>query len=81
MKEITFFISKITAVSRQVSPALLPDVSASYCQRTLVDESGMIKTLTGDTTVQKWSQCLGRLVRHYPVTVTVSVLHLHTALI
>jgi hypothetical protein len=32
-----------------VSPASLPGASASYCQRALVDESGMIKSETGRT--------------------------------
>jgi len=35
------------AISCQISPALLPDVSAGYCQRALVDESGMIRTQIG----------------------------------
>jgi hypothetical protein len=36
--------AKFTAIYRQVSPASLPNVFASYCQRALVDESGMIGT-------------------------------------
>jgi hypothetical protein len=36
--------TKFTPVSRQISPALRPDVSAGYCQRTLVDKSVMIRT-------------------------------------
>jgi hypothetical protein len=35
--------AKFTAVSRQVSLALLLNVSAGYCQRALVEESGMIR--------------------------------------
>jgi hypothetical protein len=35
--------AKFTIISRQVSPALLPDVSAGYCQKALVDKSGMIR--------------------------------------
>jgi hypothetical protein len=33
-----------TAISCQVSSALLPDISAGNCQRALVNESGMITT-------------------------------------
>jgi hypothetical protein len=36
--------AKLTTISHQVSPVLLPDVSAGYCLRALVDESGMIRT-------------------------------------
>jgi hypothetical protein len=36
--------AKFTAISRQVSPASPPDVSAGNCQRALVDESGIIRT-------------------------------------
>jgi hypothetical protein len=39
--------AKFMAVSCQVSPALLPNVYAGYCQRALVDESGMILTQMG----------------------------------
>jgi hypothetical protein len=35
------------AISFQVSPALLPDVSVGYCQRAVVDKSGMIRTQMG----------------------------------
>jgi hypothetical protein len=35
---------QISAISHQVSPASLPDVSDGYCQRALVNESGMIRT-------------------------------------
>jgi hypothetical protein len=47
----------------QVSPASLPDVSAVYYQRTLVDETGIIIKSGGDTIDQKWSRCKGRLMR------------------
>jgi hypothetical protein len=36
--------AKFTVISRQVSPASLLGVSAGYCQRAVVDESGMIRT-------------------------------------
>jgi hypothetical protein len=36
--------ANFTAISRQVYPASLPDASAGYCQRALVDESRMIRT-------------------------------------
>jgi hypothetical protein len=36
---------KFTAISHRVSPASLSDVSAGYCQRYLVDESGLIGTV------------------------------------
>jgi hypothetical protein len=39
--------AKIKAISCQVSPALLIGVSAGYCQKALVDESGIIRTQTG----------------------------------
>jgi hypothetical protein len=39
--------AKFTAIFRHVFPALLPDVSADYCRRALVDESGMIRTQMG----------------------------------
>jgi hypothetical protein len=35
------------AISHQVSPASVPDVSADYYQRSLLDESGMIGTQMG----------------------------------
>jgi hypothetical protein len=38
---------KTTAVSRQMSHALLVAASADYYQRSLMDESGMIRTLMG----------------------------------
>jgi hypothetical protein len=41
--------TKFMAISHQVSPALLPGVSAGYCQRALVDKSGMIKAEIGNT--------------------------------
>jgi hypothetical protein len=36
--------AKFAAISRQVFPALLPRVSAGYCQRLQADESGVIIT-------------------------------------
>jgi hypothetical protein len=36
------------AISHQVSPASLQNVSAGYCQRALVDGSEMIRTQTGN---------------------------------
>jgi hypothetical protein len=35
-------VGKFTDISRQVSPPFLLDVSDGYCQRSLVDESGMM---------------------------------------
>jgi hypothetical protein len=46
MKRDTSY-AKFMAISLQVSPALLPDVSANNCRRALVDESGMIRTQMG----------------------------------
>jgi hypothetical protein len=40
-------LEKFTAISRQVSPDSPPDVSAGYCQITLVAESGKPRTQTG----------------------------------
>jgi hypothetical protein len=39
--------AKFTFISRQVSPASLPVVSAGYCQRAVMDESGIIRTQMG----------------------------------
>jgi hypothetical protein len=36
--------AKFMAISHHVSPALLSDVSADYCQTALAEESGMIRT-------------------------------------
>jgi hypothetical protein len=36
-------VKKITVISRQVSPDLLPGISAGICQTALVDESRMIR--------------------------------------
>jgi hypothetical protein len=36
--------AKFTSISRQISSASVLGVSAGYCQRALVDESGMIGT-------------------------------------
>jgi hypothetical protein len=52
-----------TAISRQVSPASLVDVSAGNCLGALVDKLGMIRIRWGRTIDQKWSQCMGHLVR------------------
>jgi hypothetical protein len=59
------------ATSREVSPASLPEFSTGYCQRALVDESGMIRTQMGTHNRQKLWKCLGSLVRYHSVTVTV----------
>jgi hypothetical protein len=45
----TYFVGKIHNNFPQVSPASLQDVSAGNYQRTLVGESGMIKTKMGLT--------------------------------
>jgi hypothetical protein len=46
MKEI-LFRQNSTGICCQVSPALLPDISAGNCQRALMDESGIIRTQMG----------------------------------
>jgi hypothetical protein len=46
MKEI-LRKQNLGTISRQVSPASLPDVFTGNCQRALVDESGMIKYQMG----------------------------------
>jgi len=46
-------------ISRQVYPASLPDVSAGYCQRALVDESGMIRTQMGTHNISEMVAVLG----------------------
>jgi hypothetical protein len=38
---------KLTVISGQFLSASLPDISAGICQRSLVGESGMIKTQMG----------------------------------
>jgi hypothetical protein len=45
--EKRYFIAKFTAISHQVSPALLLRVSVGNCQRALVDESGMVRIQMG----------------------------------
>jgi hypothetical protein len=51
--------------------ASLLGVSADICQRSLVDRNYL--NLDGDAQqIRKWSQCMGRFVRHHPVTVTSS---------
>jgi hypothetical protein len=46
MKEI-FRRKNSMAFSRQISPTSLLDVSASNCQKSLVDETRMIRNLKG----------------------------------
>jgi hypothetical protein len=36
-----------TVISRQLSPALLLDICAGYCHRSLIDKSGMFRTYMG----------------------------------
>jgi hypothetical protein len=52
-------------------PASLLGVCAGYCQRALVDESAIVRTQMGTLKDLRWSQCMGRLIRYHPVTVTV----------
>jgi hypothetical protein len=40
-------LTNLTDISRQVSPALLLDISADIFQRALADEPGMIRTQMG----------------------------------
>jgi hypothetical protein len=47
------------AISRHASPPSLPDLSAAYCQRPLVDESGMIKTQIGTHNTSEMVALLG----------------------
>jgi hypothetical protein len=47
MKEVVCN-QKLAAISHQVSPASLLDVSAGNCQRALVDESGTIRKTDGE---------------------------------
>jgi hypothetical protein len=55
-------------------PASLLEVSAGYCHRALMHGSEMIIIQMGTTQhIRKWSSGLGRLVRHNPVTITVTV--------
>jgi hypothetical protein len=46
-------LAKFTAFSHHDSLASLPDISAGYCQRSLVDELGMITTQMGRKMDQK----------------------------
>jgi hypothetical protein len=43
---------KVTVISRQVSLASLL-VSAGYCQRAILDESGMIRNQMGNTAIDQ----------------------------
>jgi hypothetical protein len=45
--EKRYFWAKFTATFLKISPPSLPDVYAGYCQSTLMDESGLIKTQMG----------------------------------
>jgi hypothetical protein len=47
------------AISPQVSVALLSDVSAVYCQRSLVDESEIIRTQMGTHSISQMISVLG----------------------
>jgi hypothetical protein len=47
-------------------------VSAGYCQKALVDESGIIRAQMGTHNGWKWSQCVGCLVWYHPITVTIT---------
>jgi hypothetical protein len=52
-------------------PASLIDASAGSCLRPLVNESGMTRSETGTHRIFiKWSQCVDRLKRYHPVTVS-----------
>jgi hypothetical protein len=46
MKSDTSY-AKLSAISRQVFPDSILGVSTGYCQRTLMDESGIIRTQMG----------------------------------
>jgi hypothetical protein len=46
--EIGTSSAKFTDISHQGFPALLQGGCAGYCQRALVDESGMIRTQMGN---------------------------------
>jgi hypothetical protein len=48
--------------------ALLLDVSGATREH-CVDESGVLELGWGLTVDQKWSQCLGCIVRHHPLKV------------
>jgi hypothetical protein len=62
MKE-TLRRQNFSAISRQISPVSLLDISAGHCRTALVDESEWIEMKWGSTTDQKWSRCKGCLVR------------------
>jgi hypothetical protein len=60
--------AKFTANSRKVSADSLLGVSAGYCQRALVDKSGMITTQKGTRNRSENGRiCMGRFVRYHPV--------------
>jgi hypothetical protein len=57
-----YFVVKFTAISFQVSPALLLGASTSNCQKAVVDESGMIITQMGmhnrsEKVAVHWTPC------------------------
>jgi hypothetical protein len=60
--EIDISSAKFTDISRQVSLDSLVVVSAGTCQRSLLDESGMIITQIGTNNRLKWSRCMGHYV-------------------
>jgi hypothetical protein len=43
-----YFVGNIHGLFREVFPASLLGVPAAYCQRTVLSESGMIKTQIGE---------------------------------
>jgi hypothetical protein len=58
--------AKFTNIPHEVSPASLPDVSAGYCQRALVDEPVMIVTQMGTHNRSEVAAVLGTLCDRPP---------------
>jgi hypothetical protein len=59
-------LKNLTDISRQVSPALLLDISADIFQRALADEPGMIRTQMG--THDRSENCCGAWDALYDTT-------------
>jgi hypothetical protein len=64
--------AKFRAISRQIYFPSLPVVSAGYCQRTLVDESGTTRTQMGTQNTLQMVAVHGTPCAVPPITVTVT---------
>jgi hypothetical protein len=79
MKRDTLYAKFIT-ISHQVSPALLPDVCAGYCQGALVDESLMIRTQMGMHSRPRMVTVLGTSCAIPPHNIRTLTMHVYEML-